>query len=143
MGQRFGSTRDPREDALVKRLVTGGAGYIGSVVAHRLVEAGYETVVLDNLSKGYERAVPEGERFVKGELLDARRLLGLISEGFDGVLHFAALSVVGESVERPGRYYRNNLCASLGVLEAMREAGVKRLVFSSTAAVYGNQMRYP
>jgi len=120
----------------VKLLVTGGAGYVGSVV-HQLVEAGHETVVLDNLSKGRERAVPEEANFAKGDLLDARRLRGVLSEGFDGVLHFAALSDVAESVDQPGRYYRNNLCGTLEVLEAMREAGVKRLVFSSTAAVYG------
>ncbi len=127
----------------MKVLVTGGAGYIGSVVAHQLVEAGHETVVLDNLSKGYERAVPEGARFVKGDLLDARGLRGVFTEGFDGVLHFAALSLVGESVEQPERYYRNSVCGTLDVLEAMREAGVKRLVFSSTAAVYGEPEEVP
>jgi UDP-glucose 4-epimerase len=97
----------------VKLLVTGGAGYIGSVVAHQLVEAGHETVVLDNLSKGYERSVPEGARFVKGDLLDARRLRGVLGEDFDGVLCFAALSLVGESVEQPERYYRVNVCGTL------------------------------
>ncbi len=91
----------------MKPLVLGGAGYIGSVVAHRLVE----TVVLDNLSKGYERAVPEGARFVKGDLLDAQGLRDVLTEGFDGVLHFAALSAVAESVKQPERYYRNNLWA--------------------------------
>ena len=127
----------------MKLLVTGGAGYIGSVVASQLVEAGHETVVLDNLSKGYERAVPEGARFVKGDLLDARRLRGVLGEGFDGVLHFAALSEVAESVEQPGRYYKNNVCGTLEVLEAMREAGAKRLVFASTAAVYGEPEEVP
>ncbi len=123
--------------------MTGGAGYIGSVVAHQLLAAGHETVILDNLSKGHERAVPEGARFVKGDLLDARLLRGVLGEGFDGVLHFAALTLVGESVEQPERYYRNNVCGTLGVLEAMREAGVKRLVFSSTAAVYGEPEEVP
>lgn len=127
----------------MKLLVTGGAGYIGSVVAHQLVEAGHETLVLDNLSKGYERAVPEGSRFVKGDLLDAHWLRGVLTEGFDSVLHFAALSAVGESVEQPERYYRNNLCGTLEMLDAMREAGVKRLVFSSTAAVYGEPEEAP
>ncbi len=127
----------------MKLLVTGGAGYIGSIVANQLVEAGHETVVLDDLSKGCERAVPEGARFVKGDLLDERLLRDVLSEGFDGVLHFAALSAVGESVEQPGRYYRTNLCGTLGLLEAMREAGVKRLVFSSTAAVYGEPEEVP
>ncbi len=127
----------------MKLLVTGGAGYIGSVVAHRLVGSGHETVVLDNLSKGYRQAVPEGARFARCDLLDERLLRDVLSEGFDGVLHFAALSAVGESVEQPGRYYRTNLCGTLGLLEAMREAGVKRLVFSSTAAVYGQPEEVP
>jgi len=127
----------------VKLLVTGGAGYIGSIVAHQLVEAGHETVVLDNLSKGYERSIPEGAKFVKGDLLDARRLRGVLGEDFDGILHFAALSLVGESVEQPERYYRINVCGTLEVLEAMREADVKRLVFSSTAAVYGEPEEVP
>jgi UDP-glucose 4-epimerase len=127
----------------VKLLVTGGAGYIGSVVAHQLVEAGHETTVLDNLSKGHERAVPEGARFIRCDLLDAEELNNVLAGGFDGVLHFAALSLVGESVEQPERYYRNNVCATLNLLEAMGEAGVVRLVFSSTAAVYGEPEEVP
>jgi UDP-glucose 4-epimerase len=127
----------------VKLLVTGGAGYIGSVVAHQLLEAGHETVVLDNLSKGYEKAVPEGTRLVKGDLLDAEGLKDVLAGGFDGVLHFAALSLVGESVEQPERYYRNNVCGTLNLLEAMGEAGVRRLVFSSSAAVYGEPEEIP
>ena len=127
----------------MKLLVTGGAGYIGSVVAHQLLEASRETVVLDNLSTGYERAVPEGARFLKGDLLDAEEVSNALSEGFDGVLHFAALSLVGESFEQPERYYRNNVCGTLNLLEAMREAGVFRLVFSSTAAVYGEPEEVP
>jgi UDP-glucose 4-epimerase len=127
----------------VKLLVTGGAGYIGSVVAYQLLEAGHETVVLDNLSTGYERAVPEGARFLKGDLLEAEEVSDALSEGFDGVLHFAALSLVGESFERPERYYRNNVCGTLNLLGAMREAGVSRLVFSSTAAVYGEPEEVP
>jgi len=127
----------------VKLLVTGGAGYIGSVVAHQLVEAGHETTVLDNLSKGYERAVPEEARFIEADLLDAEGLKVVLTGGFDGVLHFAALSLVGESVEQPERYYRNNVCATHNLLEAMGEAGVQRLVFSSTAAVYGEPEEVP
>ena len=127
----------------MKLLVTGGAGYIGSVVAHQLVEAGHETTVLDNLSKGYERAVPEEARFIEADLLDAEGLKVVLTGGFDGVLHFAALSLVGESVEQPERYYRNNVCATLNLLEAMGEAGVQRLVFSSTAAVYGEPEEVP
>jgi UDP-glucose 4-epimerase len=127
----------------MKLLVTGGAGYIGSVVAHQLLQEGHETVVLDNLSKGHEKALPKGVRFVRGDLLDAERTRDSLAEGFDGVLHFAALSLVSESVEQPERYYRNNVCGTLNLLEAMREAGVERLVFSSTAAVYGEPAQVP
>jgi UDP-glucose 4-epimerase len=124
-------------------LVTGGAGYIGSIVARQLLEAGHETVVLDNLSKGHGRAVPEGCRFVEGDLLDPEGVRDALAGGFDGVLHFAALSLVGESVEQPERYYRNNVCGTLNLLEAMSEANVPRLVFSSTAAVYGEPEEVP
>ncbi|MDQ3862930.1 MAG: UDP-glucose 4-epimerase GalE [Actinomycetota bacterium] len=125
-------------------LVTGAAGYIGSVVASQLVEGGHETVVLDDLSKGHRAAIPEGARFVQVNLMDAGYLREILSgEGFDGVLHFAALSLVGESVEQPERYYRNNVCGTLNLLEAMREAGIRRLVFSSTAAVYGEPEEVP
>jgi UDP-glucose 4-epimerase len=127
----------------VKLLGTGGAGYIGSVVAHQLLEEGHEVVVLDNLSKGHEKALPEGVRFIRGDLLDAERIRDSLAEGFDGVLHFAALSLVSESVEQPERYYRNNVCGTLNLLEAMREARVERLVFSSTAAVYGEPEEVP
>jgi UDP-glucose 4-epimerase len=121
----------------VKVLVTGGAGYIGSVVASQLVEAGHETVVLDDFSKGHREAVPERARLLQGNLMDAEFTSETLSEGFDCVLHFAALSLVGESVERPEIYYRNNVCGTLNLLDGMREAGTGRLVFSSTAAVYG------
>ena len=127
----------------MKLLVTGGAGYIGSVVASQLVEAGHETVVLDNLSKGHGRAVPEGAWLVEGDLLDGEFVRETLAQRFDGVLHFAALSLVAESVEEPERYYRNNVCGTLNLLEAMGEAGVGRLVFSSTAAVYGEPEEVP
>lgn len=127
----------------MKLLVTGGAGYVGSVVAHQLVEAGYETFVLDDFSKGHRRAVPEGARLLECDLLDAGRVRDAFYEGFDGVLHFAALSLVGESVEQPERYYRTNVCGTLNLLEAMRETNVPRLVFSSTAAVYGEPIEVP
>lgn len=127
----------------MKLLVTGGAGYIGSVVANQLVEAGHETVILDNLSRGHGEAVPEGCGFARADLLDRESLREVFAGGFDGVLHFAALSLVGESVEEPERYYRNNVCGTLNLLEAMAEAGVSRLVFSSTAAVYGEPEEIP
>ncbi|CAA9519759.1 MAG: UDP-glucose 4-epimerase [uncultured Rubrobacteraceae bacterium] len=127
----------------MRLLVTGGAGYVGSVVAAQLVEAGHETVVLDDLSKGHRDAVPDGARLVEGSLLDEAFVRGTIDEGFDGVLHFAALSLVAESVEGPERYYRNNVGGTLNLLDAMGEAGVARLVFSSTAAVYGEPEEVP
>ena len=127
----------------MKLLVTGGAGYVGSVVAAQLVDAGHETVVLDDLSKGHADAVPEGARLVEGSLLDEAFARETLAEGFDGVLHFAALSLVAESVEEPERYYRNNVGGTLNLLEAMGEAGVRRLVFSSTAAVYGKPEKVP
>ncbi len=127
----------------MKVLVTGGAGYIGSVVASQLVEAGHETVVLDDFSRGHADALPEGARLVRGNLLDAEFVRGALAEDFEGVLHFAALSLVGESVEEPEVYYRNNVCGTLNLLEAMRESGVAKLVFSSTAAVYGEPEEVP
>ena len=127
----------------MKLLVTGGAGYIGSVVALQLVEAGHEVTVLDNLSKGHERAIPEGTDFVREDLLDARALSQVLDPGYDGVLHFAALSLVGESVEQPGLYYRTNVAGTLNLLDAMRAADASQLVFSSTAAVYGEPEEVP
>ncbi len=127
----------------MKLLVTGGAGYIGSVVASQLLEAGDEVTILDNLSKGHKHAVPEGATFAEGDLLDKERIEKILQEGFDGVLHFAALSLVGESVENPERYYRNNVLGTLNLLEAMAKGGARRLVFSSTAAVYGEPEKIP
>lgn len=127
----------------MKLLVTGGAGYVGSVVASQLVAAGHETVVLDDLSRGHEDAVPEGALLARGSLLDRAFVRETVAGGFDGVLHFAALSLVAESVEEPERYYRNNVGGTLNLLEAMGEVGVPRLVFSSTAAVYGEPEEVP
>ncbi|MFI6453947.1 UDP-glucose 4-epimerase GalE [Streptosporangium amethystogenes] len=123
----------------MKLLVTGGAGYIGSAVAAQLVEAGHEVTVLDDLSTGHADAVPPGARFVEGSITEAAGVLG----GIDGVLHFAAKSLVGESVERPGLYWAHNLGGTLALLDAMRGAGVGRIVFSSTAATYGEPERSP
>jgi UDP-glucose 4-epimerase len=125
----------------VKLLVTGGAGYIGSVVAAKLVAAGHEVTVLDDLSTGFADAVPPGAAFVQGTLRgDAKAALGV---GTDAVLHFAAHSQVGESVANPAKYWSNNLGGTLALLEAMREAGTSRIVFSSTAAAYGNAEQVP
>jgi UDP-glucose 4-epimerase len=127
----------------MKLLVTGGAGYIGSVMTAQLLEAGHEVTVFDNLSKGHIQAVPAGARFIEGDLLNGERLPQLLSTGFDGVLHFVALSLVAESVVQPERYYRTNVCGTLNLLDAMRAARVPRLVFSSTAAVYGSPEETP
>jgi UDP-glucose 4-epimerase len=121
----------------MKLLVTGGAGYIGSIVAVHLIEAGHEVVVLDNLERGHREAVPEGARLVVADLRDLAAVTAAVGEGLDGVLHFAAFALVGESVSYPERYYRNNVVGTLNLLDAMRAAGAPRLVFSSTCAVYG------
>ncbi|GAA4515061.1 UDP-glucose 4-epimerase GalE [Actinoallomurus oryzae] len=125
----------------MKLLVTGGAGYIGSVVAAKLLEAGHEVVVLDDCSTGHADAVPEGVPLVRATLREAAG--DVLSEGFDGVLHFAAKSLVGESVEKPGLYWDKNLGESLALLDAMRAHRTPRIVFSSTAATYGEPERTP
>lgn len=141
-------------------LVTGGAGYVGSVVAAHLLAAGHRVTVLDDLSTGFADAVPSGATFVRGRVQDAaERLLSPAgqrtdtgqqagdrhtdSSPFDGVLHFAASSQVGESVGDPEKYWRNNMAGSLELVSAMRRTGVRRLVFSSTAAVYGEPETTP
>jgi UDP-glucose 4-epimerase len=125
----------------VRLLVTGGAGYIGSVVGALLVAEGHDVIVLDDLSTGHGDAVPAGASFVRGTLReDAPRLL---ADGVDAVLHLAAKSLVGESVAQPSLYWGNNLGGSLALLEAMRAAGTPRIVFSSTAAVYGEPESVP
>lgn len=124
----------------MRLLVTGGAGYIGSVVAAQLVAVGHEVAVLDDLSTGHADAVPSGARFVRGTLRDdAAQVL----PGVDAVVHFAAKSLVGESVAHPARYWSNNLGGTLALLDQMRRAGVTKIVFSSTAAVYGEPERTP
>jgi UDP-glucose 4-epimerase len=125
-------------------LVTGGAGYIGSVVVEECVRAGHSTVVYDNLEKGHREAVDPQAAFVKGDLLDRVRLLETFREhGTEAVVHMAAYSLVGESVTEPAKYYRNNVVAGISLLDAMHEANVSKLVFSSTAAVYGEPEKQP
>ena len=125
----------------MKLLVTGGAGYVGSVCAAHLVEAGHEVVVLDDLSTGHRDAVPAGVRLVEAELAAAAD--DVLAEGFDGVLHFAAKSLVAESVQRPELYWRGNVVTAVALLDAMVRHGVPRLVFSSTAATYGEPEQVP
>lgn len=125
----------------VKLLVTGGAGYVGSVCAARLIEAGHDVAVLDDLSTGHADAIPEGARFIQGDVAELAD--SVLAEGFDGVLHFAAKSLVGESMQNPGKYWFGNVVTSLRLLEAVREHSVPRLVFSSTAATYGEPDEVP
>src|SRR4051794_7503925 len=127
----------------MRLLVTGGAGYVGSICAQQLVARGDEVTVLDSLVRGHREAVPEGAAFVQADLLDPDALRSALAGGYDGVLHFAALSLVAESVEFPERYYRGNVVGTLNLLDAMRAAGVPRLVFSSTAATYGEPASDP
>jgi UDP-glucose 4-epimerase len=127
----------------LKLLVTGGAGYIGSIVSRQLLAAGHDVVVLDNLERGHREAVPPQARLVVADLLDRDAVGTALGEGFDGVLHFAALALVAESVAQPGLYYRTNVGGTLNLLDAMRAAGVGRLVFSSTCAVYGQPDEVP
>ena len=123
-----------------KYLVTGGAGYVGSTVAAHLLEAGHEVTVLDDLSTGFREGVPAGADFVEGRIQDAAKWL---DASYDGVLHFAAFSQVGESVARPEKYWDNNVGGTMALIAAMREAGVRKLVFSSTAATYGEPETVP
>ncbi len=136
-------TAQERTVFFVKILVTGGAGYIGGTVAGLLAEKGHEVVVFDNLGHSRRALLPAGVPFVEGEVADRGGLEKIFIEAkeqgapFDGVLHFAALIEAGESMVRPETFFRNNTAATLSLLEAMLAVGPKQLVFSSTAAVYG------
>jgi UDP-glucose 4-epimerase len=125
-------------------LVTGGAGYIGSVVVEELIRDRHEVVVYDNLAKGHREAVPDTAEFIQGDLLDVDRLkFALTQKQIEAVIHMAADSLVGESVEEPSKYYKSNVVAGLALLDAMKDVGVRRIVFSSTAAVYGEPAKQP
>ncbi|HEX6498332.1 MAG TPA: UDP-glucose 4-epimerase GalE [Micromonosporaceae bacterium] len=124
----------------MKLLVTGGAGYVGGVVGRLLLDAGHEVVVLDDLRTGHRESVPDGAVLVEAPLDAAASVL---TSDFDAVLHFAGLIAAGESVVRPEIYWDANVVGSLALLEAMRTAGVRRLVFSSTAACYGSPSQLP
>ncbi|HXS93775.1 MAG TPA: UDP-glucose 4-epimerase GalE [Candidatus Limnocylindrales bacterium] len=126
-----------------KILVVGGAGYIGSHTVRLLLDQGYDVTVVDNLSKGHRHNVP-AERLYELNLADTGALTELMREkGTDAVVHFAAFIAVGESMKEPAKYFSNNVCGSLSLLDAMVHAGVKHIVFSSTAAVYGNPHASP
>ena len=125
-------------------LVTGGAGYIGGTVVRLLLERGYSATVYDNLCHSRREALAPGANFVEGDLADKSLLKKVLEEGnFDGVLHFAALIEAGESMKRPDIYFRNNTAGTLSLLECMQATGTTRLVFSSTAACYGEPKRTP
>jgi UDP-glucose 4-epimerase len=125
-------------------LVTGGAGYIGSVVAEELVKDGHTVLVYDSLYKGHRASVAPEATFVEADLMDGERLRRTLRDGqVEAVIHMAADSLVGESVTDPAKYYRNNVVAGLALLDAMRDEGVGRIVFSSTAAVYGEPLKQP
>ena len=126
----------------MKLLVTGGAGYVGSVCAATLVEAGHDVTIIDNFSTGNREAVPAEATLVEGDVADV--VTEVLSQGgFDGVVHFAARSLVGESVEMPAEYWQHNVVTTLTLLEAMRANEVNNLVFSSTAATYGEPEQVP
>jgi UDP-glucose 4-epimerase len=122
----------------VRVLVTGGAGYVGSVSVDALLEAGHDVVVLDDLSTGHRDAVADRPRLVAGTYADGESVAGLLdAERIEAILHCGARSLVGESMEDPARYYRDNVAGGVALLEAARRVGVPRFVFSSSAAVYG------
>jgi UDP-glucose 4-epimerase len=125
-------------------LVTGGAGYIGSVVTEELLKDGHEAVVYDSLYKGHREAVAPDAEFVQADLMDTERLRHTLKlHRTEAVIHMAADSLVGESVQNPAKYYRNNVVAGLALLDAMLAEGVQRIVFSSTAATYGEPPKQP
>ena len=125
----------------LKLVVTGGAGYVGSVCTARLIEAGHEVTVVDDLSTGHADAVHASACFIEGDAAETAETL--LAEGFDGVLHFASKSLVGESMQDPAKYWHGNVATSLRLLDAMRTHGTPRLVFSSTAATYGEPEQSP
>ncbi|NLZ58502.1 MAG: UDP-glucose 4-epimerase GalE [Corynebacterium sp.] len=126
----------------MKLLVTGGAGYVGSVCAAVLLERGHDVTIIDNFTTGNREAVPAGATLIEGDVRDVAAEV-LSGADFDGVIHFAARSLVGESVAQPAQYWQHNVITTLTLLEAMRDNGVNNLVFSSTAATYGEPEQVP
>jgi UDP-glucose 4-epimerase len=123
--------------------LTGGAGYIGGTVAQLLLDRGHQVVVFDNLCHGRRAMVPARAEFIEGDLADRSTLEKILHKQIDGVMHFAALIEAGESMQKPELYFRNNTASTLSLLEAMLATGVNRMVFSSTAAVYGEPVSTP
>jgi UDP-glucose 4-epimerase len=128
----------------VKIFVTGGAGYIGSICAEELLGRGHEVIIFDNLTEGHRSAIDSRATFIQGDLNDPKSIsLAIATSRPDAVMHFAASALVGESMENPYKYFHNNVCSGLNLLNAMVEHGVKRLVFSSTCATFGTPERVP
>jgi len=128
----------------MKILVVGGAGYIGSVCAELLLNNGHEVSIFDNLSEGHRGAVDSRSHFVQGDLADRQQIDAAISRMRpDAVMHFAANALVGESMQHPSKYFRNNICSALNLLDAMVAAGIRSIVFSSTCAIFGPPERLP
>ena len=129
---------------MLRILVTGGAGYVGSICSAELIQRGHSVTVIDNLSSGHPEAVPECAEFHQIDIGDAEVVMRLLTKNdFDVVFHFAAKALIPESVTNPGTFFDNNLAAGIVFLECLRKAGVRNFVFSSTAAVYGNPTRVP
>jgi UDP-glucose 4-epimerase len=127
----------------MRLLVTGGAGYVGSVIAAQLLEGGHDVTVTDDLSTGHRDAVPGGARFVEVDLLDREQVQTRLDSRWDAILHLAARSLVAESNEQPAVYFHNNIGGAVNLLDLMRKVGTPRIVFSSTAAVYGEPEKVP
>jgi UDP-glucose 4-epimerase len=128
----------------MKTLVTGGAGYIGSVCAELLLDEGHEVAILDNLTEGHRRAIDPRAKFFQADLEDRARAMSILREiAPEAVMHFAASALVGESMENPAKYFRNNVANGINLLDATVAAGVRRLIFSSTCAIFGPPERVP
>lgn len=132
-----------KEKSSMKILVTGGAGYIGSFMTKQLLDSGHSVVVADSLEKGHKKAVDGRATLAIGDLGDKRFLKDVLRGGFDMVIHFAGYIAVGESMQDPGKYFRNNTFVAQQLLEAMKEYDISKIIFSSTAAVYGNPLQVP
>lgn len=125
-------------------LVTGGAGYIGSHTVKMLIEAGKKVLIVDNLSRGFMKAVHPDAEFEKADILDSECLVKILSKyEIEEVIHFAAFAYVGESVEQPALYYNNNVAGSFSLIKTLNECGIRKIVFSSTCSVYGNPLQVP
>ncbi|HUT63538.1 MAG TPA: NAD-dependent epimerase/dehydratase family protein, partial [Anaerolineae bacterium] len=132
-----------RDKTRMTVLVTGGAGYIGSVTTAALIKEGHIVIVLDNLSTGHREAVHPEAYFIKGDISDKKIIENICRQHIDVVVHFAACIEVQESVLNPSKYYGNNICKTICFLDNLRKCGVNKTVFSSTAAVYGNPVSIP